>query len=190
MQDGHLRARQGMQRKRSNKQLSLGYGKVAELKLIKHDEAFFILTIIYFDENYFLETSTPTARPGPAFQPACKWPSQPRQQKKAVGASMSLFPSSHTQWNLVILPTVPRIATFNSRSQFRAMLDCLARKKKPKTWFLVSNYRVLLASLSFFVIDSLVFAFYFAAGAEFFFYFYFYSSTARFAGRFFTRMLQ
>jgi len=31
--------RQGMQRKRRTEQLSLGNGKVMELKLIKHDEA-------------------------------------------------------------------------------------------------------------------------------------------------------
>ena len=43
--------------------------------------------------------------------------------------------SSHTEWNLVIIPRVPRIATFNSRSQFRAMLNFVAHKTPMNSFF-------------------------------------------------------
>ena len=64
-------------------------------------------------------------RLGPAFQHPCgPNPTSARPLVQACHCS----PSSHTQWNIVKPPRVPRDAVFNSRSQSRAMLDCVERK--------------------------------------------------------------
>ena len=65
-------------------------------------------------------------RLGPAFQHPCKRPN-PTSARPLVQAC-HCSPSSHTQWNIVKPPRVPRDAVFNSRSQSRAMLDSVERK--------------------------------------------------------------
>ena len=78
--------------------------KLGSTELSEYLFFYFILTIFKCDENYFLETNT--RRLGPTFQPPCKRPIKPRQQKKAVCASLQLFhlfthrmKARHTSWS-------------------------------------------------------------------------------------------
>ena len=75
-----------------------------------------------------------SARPG---IPTCvqKTDPTPAAEKRPLVQACRCSLSLHTHLNLVILHIVPRDAALNSSSQPRAMLECVARKKKPKTRF-------------------------------------------------------
>ena len=74
---------------------------------------------------------------------------------KAVGESFHYRPpSSHTRWDLIALSRGPDGAALMARSKPRAMLGIVARKLTKKNVFeYLSNFRVLIASLDYFLVD-------------------------------------
>ena len=123
-------------------------------------EYYFLLAIsFHFDgylilRNLFSRYFNPAARPGfSTFNLRAKDRSNLGSSKNPLVKAFHCPPSSHTQSNLGKLPTVPRIAAFNSRSQSRAMLGCVARKNAKNSFFLLLNFECF----SYFLVDLLFF---------------------------------
>ena len=73
----------------------------------------------------FYEPSILTAWPG---IPTAVQTTESNLSKRSLVQACHCSPSSHTQGNIFKPPRVPRDAALDSRSQSRAMLDCVERK--------------------------------------------------------------